>query len=171
MAKRYDWVKIEVEYISTDISLKKLSEKHSIPIGTIQDKSKKNKWSEKREEFRCKTIEKALQKVEKTTVERISTILRASDKLADQIEEALEDPDSLKRILTVDKKTGKISTKKTKIVNGKLAKEMSEAIKNLKEVYKTAENEDEGKEININIIPVETEENAPNVVGYEAYGK
>lgn len=171
MAKRYDWVKIEVEYISTDISLKKLAEKHSIPIGTIQDKSKKNKWSEKRDEFRCKTIEKALQKVEKSTVERISTIMRASDKLADQIEDALQDPDSLKRILTVDKKTGKISTKKTKIVNGKLAKEMSEAIKNLKEVYKTAEAEDEDKEININIIPIEAEGKTPDVTGYEAYGK
>lgn len=170
MAKRYDWVAIEIEYISTEISLKKLAEKHSVPMGTIQDKSKKNKWSEKREEFRCKTITKALQKVEKTTVERISTILRASDKLIDQIEEALKDSDSLTRIMTVDKKTGKISTKKTKMVNGKLAKELSEAIKNLKDVYKTAETETEGNELQINIAPVETDNHTPDVEGYEKYG-
>lgn len=167
MAKHYDWVGIEVEYISTDISLKKLAEKYDVPIGTIQDKSKKNKWTEKREEFHCKTIAKALQKVEKSTVERISTILRASDKLIDQIEDALEDPDSLKRILVVDKKTGKVSTKKTKAINSKQAKEISEAIKNLKEVYRTAEPEDDDKELTINIRGIES----IDVTGYENYSK
>ena len=72
--------------------------------------------------------------------------------------------------MTVDKKTGKISTKKTKMVNGKLAKELSEAIKNLKDVYKTAETETEGNEIQINIAPVETDNHTPDVEGYEKYG-
>ena len=152
MAKNYDWNKIEAEYIGTSISQKNLSEKYGVPLRTIQDKSRKNNWSEKRKNFRGKVVAKSVQKMEKNSVERVSTILRASDKLIETISQALEDPDMFYRILKENKSTGRMTAKKTKVLNTKRVKEIAEALKQIGDVYKNTDDQgDDAGKVNITL--------------------
>lgn len=134
MAKGYNWAQIETEYISTKVSMKALAEKYGIPIGTIQGFARKNNWSDKRRSFNEKVVKKAIEKAEKTQVDRVSTILRANDKLLEVVEKAIEDPDMLYRILVADKKTGKVTTRKTKAFNMKGLKQLSSALKDMLDI-------------------------------------
>lgn len=161
MSKGYDWNKIETEYITTNISQKKIAEKYNIPIGTIQDRARDRGWFGKRKTYHEKVMVKAMQKIEKNNVERIASIMRTSDKLVEIMDAALEDPDMFYKVLVENQKTGRLNTKKTKLFNTKRLKEMAGAIKDLTDVYKSGEdNSEDGNEITINIRstgPVEAE--------------
>lgn len=63
-----DWLKIKTEYISGDISYRKLAEKHSVPFPTLRDRATSEGWKKQRDKQRDKVITKAEQKsVEKTS--------------------------------------------------------------------------------------------------------
>ncbi len=148
MSKGYDWTRIDAEYITTEISQKKISEKYGIPIGTIQDRARKEGWSEKRKKFRGKTVAKTMQKMEKNEINRLSSMIISAGKLADVIDKALEDPYMFYKVLVENKDTGRLQAKRTKIINTKKLKEMSDAIKNMVEIYKNADDsKDDNKEI------------------------
>lgn len=61
-----DWNAIKTEYITTNTSYKKLSDKHNIPLNTLQCRAKREKWVDLRtrhqHEIEVKTIKKAVNK-------------------------------------------------------------------------------------------------------------
>lgn len=58
-----DWNKIKAEYLSTDTSLRKLADKHHVPMSQIAARSKAEKWSQLREQVQHKTDTKMVEKI------------------------------------------------------------------------------------------------------------
>ena len=84
-----DWQKIKTEYITTNISYRALEQKYGINYKVIADKGKKEGWSQLRSQHRDKTLTKALEADSKKTVDRLSRIQTAADRLLDKIEQAI----------------------------------------------------------------------------------
>lgn len=84
-----DWQKIKTEYITTNISYRALEQKYGINYKVIADKGKKEGWSQLRSQHRDRTLTKALEADSKKTVDRLSRIQTAADRLLDKIEQAI----------------------------------------------------------------------------------
>lgn len=55
------WDDIEAEYITTDISLRELADKHNVSYGTLRNKSMERGWSDRRKQYREDKIRKILE--------------------------------------------------------------------------------------------------------------
>lgn len=86
-----DWNAIKTEYITTDTSYRKLSQKYGIHHNVIYNRSKNEGWLEQREQHRDKTVTKAINKVGDKQADRTARLIRVSDLLLDRVEKALED--------------------------------------------------------------------------------
>lgn len=67
-----DWLKVESEYVSGNISYRKLAEKYSIPFPTLRDRAINDHWKEKRDNQRNKVIAITEQKAAEKTAEALS---------------------------------------------------------------------------------------------------
>ena len=101
------WIDIENEYV-TDINkrpctLESLSKKYSISIHTIKDKSQKNKWNDKRTEYKKKILQKSQEKTSDMISDQIAAYkakhLKISDKILNEIAKALDNQDELYTIV------------------------------------------------------------------------
>lgn len=94
-----DWIKIRNEYISTDIGLRGLAEKHNIPLTTLRDRSRREGWvamrDEQHHEIAQKTAQKTAEIVAKDEAGRVARLLRIADQLMDKTERALDELDRL----------------------------------------------------------------------------
>lgn len=63
-----DWLKIKTEYVSGNVSYRKLAEKHSIPFPTLRDRATSEGWKKQRDKQRNEVVTKSEQK----TVEKIT---------------------------------------------------------------------------------------------------
>lgn len=94
-----DWIRIRNEYISTDIGLRGLAEKHNIPLTTLRDRSRREGWvamrDEQHHEIAQKTAQKTAEIVAKDEAGRVSRLLRIADRLMDKTERALDELDQL----------------------------------------------------------------------------
>lgn len=88
-----DWRKIKTEYITTDTSYRKLCEKYDVPLPTLRDRAKSEKWVEARTQYRDKAVTKALDKISEKQVDRVQRLQDVTDRLLDKIEEAVEQLD------------------------------------------------------------------------------
>lgn len=88
-----DWQKIKTEYITTDISLRKLAEKYGIRYATVQDRSKKEEWITLRDQHRTSTVSKVLAADSRKKADRLTRIQDATDRLLDKIEQAITELD------------------------------------------------------------------------------
>lgn len=97
-----DWAKIRAEYVNTTISLKALAQKYDIPIGTLQKRSAKGKWSEKRRELAGDKEERVSRRIHeqdvKQTVKDIERVCRAAGKLIDKVNRAISQVDKARYI-------------------------------------------------------------------------
>ena len=104
-----DWIRIRNEYISTDIGLRGLAEKHNIPLTTLRDRSRREGWvamrDEQHHEIAQKTAQKTAEIVAKDEAGRVSRLLRIADRLMDKTERALDELDQL-----IVKHTEKVKT-------------------------------------------------------------
>ena len=80
-----DWLKIKSEYVSGNISYRKLAEKHGVSFNTLKDHATEEKWKECREKHYHKTTTKTQQKAE----EKISDALSDEAALKVQIRAGL----------------------------------------------------------------------------------
>lgn len=104
MEKR-DWAAIKSEYVTGRESLQKLADKHKIPLRTIKDRCKKEKWVEGRNDFRAGVVQKTAQKVMKKEAKRLAKLRGVAEQMADLIAadvERLERMRSRSGILTKD---------------------------------------------------------------------
>ena len=58
-----NWKKIAKEYISTDIAMRPLAEKHKVPFSTLRVHAKREEWSEKRRQYQLRVGQEAVQNV------------------------------------------------------------------------------------------------------------
>ena len=154
-----DWQKIETEYITTDTSYRKLADKYGIDQATISRKAKKEDWVSKRKRHVSETQAKILTADTEEKVDRAVRLMTVADKLLDKVEQWVEmsDPISATHI-----------------------KNLSDAIKNIKEVQmiRTAEDIEEQKARIAKLRKeAEKEENNDNTIviqfaaGSEEYAK
>lgn len=89
-----DWIKIKNEYINTNISQRKLSEKYQIPYQTIRDRAIKEKWFDKqkiqRSKIEAKLAQKTAEKIVTARVTYIDKILSLSQKATEYISDAMK---------------------------------------------------------------------------------
>jgi hypothetical protein len=86
--KRYDFTRMEREFITTDISLRGLCRKHGISahsLVTVQ--AKKGKWAEKREQYQAKESDASMSRHAARQADRVTEV---RDKALDAIEVALD---------------------------------------------------------------------------------
>lgn len=68
--KKYDWVKLKNEYLTTEISLRGLAEKHGIPLSTLQSRINKEKWGKEKKEVQHIIETESKQKAISKEIER-----------------------------------------------------------------------------------------------------
>lgn len=116
-----DWKKIETEYITTATSYRKLADKYGIDQATISRKAKKEDWVSKRQHHLSETQAKVLAADTEGKVDRALRLVTVADKLLEKVEQWVEmgEPISATSI-----------------------KNLSDAIKNIKEVQMIRTDED-----------------------------
>jgi hypothetical protein len=170
-----NWNKIRNEYINGNISYQKLAEKHEVNYNTLQDKARKEKWFAKKkaqqEKITEKTLQKSAEKLAEAEANRLLKISNAADKLLEKIELATEQLDlylektKVKTPVKVkDKKTGETLNafqenetfnvaQKNRIDRAGL-KQIASALKDLKDIQFTADEDKPQESPNINITVV-----------------
>lgn len=87
-----DWTKIKTEYITdSNSSYRRLAEKYDIPLGTLQKRAKKEKWTELKKQSGDRKVAKSVSKIENKQVDRAARLMDVTDKLLIKIEEAVEE--------------------------------------------------------------------------------
>lgn len=110
-----DWKTIETEYVTTDISHRQLAEKYGICRSTISKKATDDKWSEKRNKHRDKTVSKAVNAVGTKQADRAAKLIGVSDLLLTKVKSLLEADEEL-------------------LVDTSIMKDVSIILKNLKDI-------------------------------------
>ncbi len=159
-----NWLAIKNEYINTNISYRKLAEKHSVSFNTLKARATKEQWKDGRDKQHHSIATKIQQKtaavVVKKEINRIEKINSLADTLLVKLEEAA---DQLNNHLVANKKKTRTIEYKDPVAIGKPTKEvieeneeklfiagdvdrlglkqLSEALKNLKDVHKDTDTE------------------------------
>lgn len=68
-----NWKKISKEYITTDIAMRPLAAKYNVPLRTMADRSKKEKWTQRRNEYRLNVGAEAVATKNATDVPKPAT--------------------------------------------------------------------------------------------------
>ena len=88
-----DLQEIKNEYISTKISMRKLSEKHTVPIDTIKKAAAKEGWTNERAKIaprlHQKTVQKVIEKAATKEANRIVNLMTIGDEIAIKLERAV----------------------------------------------------------------------------------
>ena len=108
-----DWKAIETEYITTDTSYRKLADKYGIDQATISRKAKKDGWVSKRQHHLSETQAKVLAADTEEKVDRVTKLMTVADKLLKKVEMFVEGDG---------------------LISPTSAKNLSDALKNIKEV-------------------------------------
>lgn len=86
-----DWKTIETEYVTTDISHRQLAEKYGIGRSRLSQYASKEKWKEKRDKHRAKTVTKAVNAIGAKQAEMAAKLYGAGGLLLDRVKLLLED--------------------------------------------------------------------------------
>ena len=85
-----DWQAIKTEYITTDVSYRKLAEKYGLDQATIARKAKKEDWVSKRQRHVTETQAKVLTADQEQKVDRVARLKTVADKLLDKVEQIVD---------------------------------------------------------------------------------
>lgn len=94
-----DWQSLRTEYITTDISYRKLGEKYSLNPTTIAERGKAENWVEERRRYRSKTLAKTLEKSANREANRLARLMDTTSRAIDVAVKAFEDEDQFNRYL------------------------------------------------------------------------
>lgn len=124
-----DWVRIKNEYINTDISYRKLAEKHGVSFRTLANKAKNENWvrlkQKQRDKIDTKLSQKTAEKRASAEARRIERVLNITDVVLDKIQSAVEQ-------LETDYKDGE--TIDTGIVNTARLRQIVQSLKDIKDI-------------------------------------
>lgn len=85
-----DWQKIKAEYITTEISYRKLADKYGLDQATIARRAKKEDWVSKRQRHADKTQAKILDADTRNKANRAERLMTVADKLLKKVEMAVD---------------------------------------------------------------------------------
>ena len=90
-----DWQKIKTEYITTDTSYRKLAQKYGVTYTNIGIRSRKEGWSELREQHNAKTITKTMNAIASNQASRAARLQTVADKLLAKVERLVDEGEEL----------------------------------------------------------------------------
>ena len=105
------WLTIKTEYITTDISYRKLADKYGVHYQTICARSKAEGWIQMREQYRNKVITKTVEKNADKAAKQAAKVGVLADKLLVKLEQAIDELDL--QVSTHKIKTERGSTEET----------------------------------------------------------
>ena len=151
-ATKADWAKIESEYITSKISCRELSEKYGVSERRIIQRCADGKWTQKRREWRTKTVEKTAEKISNTVSDRLASLGLAAESLSAALAVAMKDDKQLYIYLDEETKEyaepvtdedGNLVTMSRRVVDRvhdkidtRAAKDMAQTIKDLAAVIR-----------------------------------
>ena len=151
MLAKIDWIKIKNEYINTNISQRSLAEKYKVPYQTIRDKAIKEKWFDKKKEQRskigAKMEQKTAEKIIEANVSYAKKLIEISEKTIDAVEKAVEQLEIVV-VEGVAVKTGVVNTYKIR--------QITQSIKDLKDIIAPKENgagEEDNAQTGVVVLP------------------
>jgi len=83
--KQKQWDDIRNEYITTDISYRKLAAKYDIPSGTLMKRAAKEKWNDLRKQRGSKAVAKTIEQSSDMAAARAVSLMIATDKVLSAI--------------------------------------------------------------------------------------
>lgn len=86
-----DWNAIKTEYITTNTSYRKLSDKYNIPFNTLQCRGKREDWVNLRNRYQDEIEEKAIEKASNEVSEYKSTLYNLAYNIAIQLKNMTQD--------------------------------------------------------------------------------
>jgi len=133
-----DWNAIKAEYITTDISYRKLAEKWGVSFRTLGDRAKREGWVDERNRHRNNVITSTVQKVaartSSTNADRLLRLQSAADSMGKVIAEIFDDTEQFTRhIITEGLGMGetKVEERQFKKIDTKAIKDLTGAMKDL----------------------------------------
>ena len=94
-----DWLVIKMEYITTDLSLRKLAEKHGVNRTTIGQRCKAEGWVEARRQHKEKILSKTTEKIANKEANKLAKLAAATDKAIDVVVKAFDDEQQFNRYI------------------------------------------------------------------------
>lgn len=91
----WNWSELKSEYISTDISYKKLCAKHDVPFHKLRKVAEREKWADLKAQARHKESMKIVERVAKQGADHTLKLYSVADKLLLKIENTLDEMDVL----------------------------------------------------------------------------
>ncbi|MGP1544164.1 MAG: hypothetical protein ACTTIO_04315 [Candidatus Fimenecus sp.] len=143
------------EYITSNISYKKLSEKYDVSTYALCRKAQRDGWGKERKEYKKKITEKKVKIVEKKELERYKKILNVSDKLLKKIEKSVEEIEELSDKTLFKSLTGAIKDIKD-IQDLKSERDIKEQEIRIKKMEKDIKNETDNN-IKVEIVGIAEE--------------
>lgn len=158
-----NWTKIRNEYINGYISYAELAKKHKVSHSIVKTRAAKEKWYDLRQEHRDKLIQnvdkKTIEKLADRESDRLVRIQAVTDKLIDKIEALTEQLDLClardKRIyyqVVKDKSGNEVKVRveedapksiRLDMIDTARLKQLTGALKDLRDIQFTKQNEDE----------------------------
>lgn len=127
MANKYDWAKIEHEYVTGKMDMARLADKYQIPLNTFYKRAEVRDFQGKREKYTNQMREKALARAQARDIRTLSNVKSALDKAARLLNKYIVDEDTLHgRIHTGD---FGVTEYKTKKLDTKALRDMTAALR------------------------------------------
>ena len=96
---KYDWDKLRTEYITSDLSLKDISDKYGVSQRLVNTKSSEQGWVDQRKKYNAKVVEKAVNKVAAKRANQLAKELAIADNISNVLKKALEDAEQFNRYI------------------------------------------------------------------------
>jgi hypothetical protein len=90
-----EWEEIKTEYVTTDISYRKLAQKYGMAYGRLQTRGFNEKWQEEREAYKETLFKKSVDLICDEQAHRIARAIRIGDKMLEKVEESLDEIDMM----------------------------------------------------------------------------
>ena len=111
VTRQIDWESIKSEYVTTNISQKKLAEKYGVSKNAVQYRCAVDRWGDQRRQHRDRVMEKTSQRLSDAAAERMVQLMGGTDKMLTATLQALDDPEQFYRYLVKEKADGETYTK------------------------------------------------------------
>ena len=95
----YDWDKIRTEYITSDLSLKDISEKYGVQQRLVNTKSAEQGWVDQRKKYNAKVVEKAVNKVATKRANQLAKERAIADNISNVLKKALDEAEQFNRYI------------------------------------------------------------------------
>lgn len=109
MRNTVDWTIIKNEYITTDISQRKLCQKYGVPYATLRDRCKTEGWVSEREEFRSNVVASVQETLSKQQTDQLIEEYEIADDFIKLIRQSLTnneyyiDPEADVKVVNISK--------------------------------------------------------------------